>query len=183
MAKLAGIAGSLRKDSFNRALLAAAAKVVPAGSQLDILSIDDVPLYNGDDEVRDGLPDSVVRLRQQIQAADGIVISTPEYNAGVPGVLKNAIDWISRPAEGEGSVLSGKRLALMGATPGGLGTALSQAAWLPTLRSLRLVLWTGGGNYLLSRAGNEISDGELSPEKTALLEKFMAGFAGFVDQA
>jgi len=181
MAKLVGIAGSLRKSSYNRALIAAAKEAMPEGSELEVLSIDDVPLYNGDVEKASGTPDPVARLRKQIGAADGIVISTPEYNASIPGVLKNAVDWISRPVEGEGSVFAGKPLALMGATPGGLGTALSQTAWLPTLRDLRLVYWTGGGNFRLSRASEEISDGRLSESKMAALEKFMGSFAAFVD--
>ena len=143
--------------------------------------MDDVPLYNGDLEERNGIPESVQRLRRQIRDADGIVMATPEYNSGVPGVLKNTLDWISRPVENETSVLSDMPLALMGATPGGSGTALSQAAWLPTLRSLRLRLWTGGGNFLLSRAGHEITDGRLSDPKTEQLRKFVEGFVGFVD--
>jgi len=181
MTKLVGIAGSLRKASFNKALLAAARTVTPEGTELEILSIDDVPLYNGDVEERVGIPESVMRLRRQIREAEGIVMTTPEYNAGVPGVLKNTLDWISRPVEKESSVFSGKPLALMGATPGGSGTALSQVAWLPTLRNLRLRLWTGGGNFLLSRAGDEITDGQLSAAKTEQLTKFVEGFVRFVE--
>ena len=182
MANLAGIAGSLRKASFNRVLIASAKEAMPAGSGLQVLSIDDVPLYNGDIEAKSGLPDSVLQLRKQIAAADGIVISTPEYNASIPGVLKNVIDWLSRPVEDEASVFAGKPLALMGATPGGLGTALSQAAWLPTLRNLRVIYWTGGGNFLLSRASAEISDGRLSESKMDALKKFVDGFATFADR-
>jgi NAD(P)H-dependent FMN reductase len=166
--------------SYNRALLNAAAGVMPEGAELELLSINDVPPFNEDDERQFGLPDSVKQLRERIGRADGIVIATPEYNAGVPGVLKNAIDWLSRRVEGEGSIFSGKPLAMMGATPGGLGTALSQGAWLPTLRNLRLMYWTGGGNFMLSRAGSEFSDGALSPEKTELLATFMRGFVQFV---
>ena len=181
MAKLVGIPGSLRKQSYNRALLAAAVSVMPEGSGLDVLSIDDVPLFNEDVETASGVPDSVRRLRGQIASADGLVIATPEYNAGVPGVLKNTIDWLSRRVEGEGSIFSGKPLAMMGATPGGLGTALSQVAWLPTLRNLQLVYWTGGGNFLLSGASREFTDGQLAPEKLAALETFMRGFVAFSD--
>ncbi len=183
MAHMVGIAGSLRKASYNRALLNAAASVVPENSSFEVLSIDDVPLFNQDVEAEFGLPDSIVRLRKQIAAADGIVMSTPEYNAGVPGVLKNAIDWLSRWVEGENSILSGKPIALMGATPGGLGTALAQSAWLPTLRSLRMSLWTGGGMYNLSRAGDEFSDGKISDKKLQQLREFIASFAEHNDAA
>ena len=181
MANLAGIAGSLRKHSYNRTLLGTAAGVLPEGSGMSILVIDDVPLYNADIE-SEGMPESVLRLRAQIRAADGLVIATPEYNGGVPGVLKNAIDWLSRPVEGESSVFNGKPLAVMGATPGGFGTALSQAAWLPVFRTLRLSLWTGGGNYLLSRAAAEFADGKLSDARREALRKYMAGFVNFVEQ-
>jgi len=181
MARLAGIPGSLRKASFNRMLIAAAKHVTPPGSEFDILSIDDVPLFNEDEERALGSPAAVTRLRAQIRAADGIVISTPEYNGGVPGVLKNALDWLSRPVEGEGSVFSGKPVAMMGATPGGLGTALSQVAWLPTLRNLRLQLWVGGGIFTLSRAGAELTDGRLSDAKLAQLTDFIEGFVRHID--
>ena len=182
MAKLVGIPGSLRRDSFNRALLNAAAKLVPDGSELNVLSINDVPLFNEDVERDEGAPDSVMALRHAVAASDGIIISTPEYNAGVPGVLKNALDWLSRQVEGEAPVFTGKPLAMMGATPGGLGTALAQAAWLPTLRNLRVRYWTGGGNFTLSRAFAEFSDGELSDEKQEHLAKFVGGFCKHVDE-
>ena len=154
---------------------------MPDDSSLEVLSIDDVPLYNGDVEA-EGMPDSITRLRGQIRASDGLLISTPEYNAGVPGVLKNTLDWISRPVEGEGSVFAGKPVALIGATPGGLGTVLAQASWLPTLRNLRLIYWTGGGHYTLSRAGSEFTDGELSAEKTEALRKFVTSFVEFAGE-
>jgi len=126
MALLVGFAGSLRKDSFNRALIAAAAASMPAGSTLEVLSIDDVPLYNADVESTDGIPPAVVRIKDRIAAADGLVIATPEYNGGIPGIAKNVMDWASRPSEDIPRVFRGKPVALMGATPGGMGTAFSQ---------------------------------------------------------
>lgn len=99
MAKLIGIAGSLRKASFNAALLRAAVEVLPSGTELHIASIADIPLYNGDVESEQGLPPAVVQLKDQIASADGLVIVTPEYNNAMPGVLKNAIDWLTRPAQ------------------------------------------------------------------------------------
>jgi chromate reductase len=121
-----GIAGSLRRDSLNRALLRAAQELAPA--ELDIRIFDrlaEIPLYNADVE-REGDPEPVAAFKRAIAEADALLICTPEYNHGVPGVLKNAIDWASRPARG--SVLDGKPAAIMGASPGVTGTARAQSA-------------------------------------------------------
>jgi len=134
MTELVGIAGSLRHGSFNRALLRAASEVMPEGTRLSVLPIDEVPLYNGDIERDRGIPAAVQALKEAIRRADGLVIATPEYNGSIPGVIKNTIDWLSRPSEDIPLVLHGKPVALMGASPGRLGTVLSQAAWLPVLR-------------------------------------------------
>src|SRR4051812_8336068 len=106
MAHLVGIAGSLRKGSFNAALLRAAAQAMPASSELTIASIRDVPLYDGDVEAA-GVPAGVQRLKEQIASADGLLLATPEYNNSMPGVLKNAIDWVSRPASDIPRVFTG----------------------------------------------------------------------------
>jgi chromate reductase len=119
-----GFAGSLRRASYNRALLRAAADVAPARLRIAIHELDAIPLYNGDVELA-GVPASVRALRDAIRAADGVLIATPEYNHGVPGVLKNTIDWLSRPPRH--SALGGKVAALMGASPGMSGTMRSQA--------------------------------------------------------
>jgi chromate reductase len=117
-----GIAGSLRKQSFNRALLRAAQELTPEGARMDIFELDGIPPFNQDDE---GNPPAIVaNLRQQVRSADAILLVTPEYNYSVPGVLKNAIDWASRPY-GD-SAWNGKPVALMGATVGTLGTARAQ---------------------------------------------------------
>jgi len=91
-----GFAGSLRRGSYNRALLRAATELAPSALHIVIHELDGIPLYNGDIEAA-GAPESVVQLRDVIRKADGLLIATPEYNYGVPGVLKNAIDWLSRP--------------------------------------------------------------------------------------
>ena len=96
--KIVGMSGSLRASSINSGLLRAAADMTPAGHQIVIGSIRDIPLYNGDSEARDGIPPAVQELKELIAAADGLLIATPEYNNSLPGVLKNAIDWLSRPA-------------------------------------------------------------------------------------
>lgn len=117
-----GISGSLRQGSLNTAALRSCAALLPDGVTLSLADLAAVPLYNEDLRVQ-GLPPSVQQLREQIKAADAIVIATPEYNYSFPGVLKNAIDWASRPPE---QPFDGKPIALIGATPGGLGTSRAQ---------------------------------------------------------
>jgi chromate reductase len=181
MTKLVGIAGSLRRHSFNRALLAAAAASTPEGVTLEQLPIDAVPLYNADVESASGLPEPVRVLNRAIQAADGIVIATPEYNNGIPGVMKNVIDWLSRPDGERPHVLKGKPVALLGASPGGWGTILSQAAWLPVLRTLRMRLWVGDGPFYVSSAGKVIESGMVTDEALQQrLARYVAAFAEHV---
>ncbi len=117
-----GIAGSLRQGSYNRAALRAAERLVPESARLDIFDLAGIPPFNQDDE-RD-LPPRVAELKRSIRAADAILLATPEYNHSIPGVLKNAIDWASRPY-GDNS-WDGKPVAVMGASPGTLGTARAQ---------------------------------------------------------
>lgn len=117
-----GISGSLRKGSFNTAALHACSSLLPPGVTMSVADIADIPLYNEDVRAQ-GLPDAVQRLREQIRSADALLIATPEYNYSIPGVLKNAIDWASRPPE---QPFDGKPVAIMGATPGGLGTSRAQ---------------------------------------------------------
>ncbi len=120
--KILGIAGSLRKGSFNRMLLRAAQQVVPPDATLESFELDGIPGFNQDEERNP--PAKVVELKAKVRAADAILIVTPEYNYSVPGVLKNAIDWASRPY-GE-SAWSGKPVAIMGASVGATGTARAQ---------------------------------------------------------
>ena len=122
--EVVGFAGSLRRGSYNRALLRAATELAPSALHIVIHELDGIPLYNGDIEAA-GVPPSVVQLRDAIRQADGLLIATPEYNHGVPGVLKNTIDWLSRPPRD--SALNGKVAAVMGASPGMTGTARGQA--------------------------------------------------------
>ncbi|HKU77457.1 MAG TPA: NAD(P)H-dependent oxidoreductase [Pyrinomonadaceae bacterium] len=120
--RILGIAGSLRRESYNRAALRAATQLVPEGATLDIFELDDLPGFNQDDEQNP--PDKVVELKRRIREADAILFVTPEYNYSVPGVLKNAIDWASRPY-GD-SAWNGKPAAIMGASIGAIGTARAQ---------------------------------------------------------
>jgi chromate reductase len=119
-----GIAGSLRRASFNRGLIRAAVELAPAGLVVTAYDLADIPMYNGDVEAL-GDPEPVAAFKRAIAEADALLIATPEYNHCVPGMLKNAIDWASRPARA--SVLTGKPVAIMGASPSGSGTARAQA--------------------------------------------------------
>lgn len=120
MTKLIGIVGSLREASINRQMLRALQSLTPEGVTLEEYSLADVPLYNADL----GEPTAVAALKAAITTADGVLFVTPEYNYGIPGVLKNAIDWASRPAYA--SVLAHKPVAMLGAAPGVVGTVRAQ---------------------------------------------------------
>ena len=122
--RVVGIAGSLRRASLNRALLCAAQRLATPALHIEIESIADLPMFNADVDA-EGPPDAVGRLRASVQAADALLLVTPEYNHGVPGVLKNAIDWLSQPLHG--SPLEGKPTGIMGASTGLAGTARSQS--------------------------------------------------------
>jgi chromate reductase, NAD(P)H dehydrogenase (quinone) len=180
MAKLIGISGSLRKQSYNTALLRCAATLLAKGSTLEIKSIGDIPLYSGDIEEKSGLPASVSALKQSIQAADGIVIATPEYNGSIPGVLKNTLDWLSRTNLDKLNVLSGKPVALMGATPGGMGTTNAQVACLQVFRALRMRLWVTNGALTVSAAHQKF-DQEGALTDAAVREQLQNYLAGFIN--
>lgn len=181
MTTLIGISGSARRGSFNSALLRAAAAAMPADAELRIESIAQIPLYNGDVEAEQGIPAPVARLKDAIAAADGLLLVTPEYNNSLPGVAKNAVDWLSRPPADIARVFRGKPVAIAGASPGGFGTVLSQNAWLPVFKTLGADLWSGG-RLLVSRAGTvfdaqgDITDAAVRDN----LAKFLAGFVAFV---
>ena len=180
MITVMGLAGSLRRASYNAAVLRAAASLMPSESELRIESIAGIPLYDGDDEAAHGVPDLVSRLKEAITAADGLLLVTPEYNNSIPGVAKNAIDWFSRPVRDIARVFGGKPVAIAGASPGGFGTILSQNAWLPVFRTLGADLWSGG-RLLVSRAGQFVdANGEITDAATRdNIRKFMEGFVAY----
>ena len=182
MTRILGISGSLRAGSFNTALLRAAQQVAGDGIEFEIASLHGIPLYDGDAEARDGEPDAVAALKRKVMAADGVILSTPEYNNGMPGVFKNGIDWLSRtsPVGNIPAVFGGRPFALIGASPGGFGTILSQNHWLPVLKTLGVQLWAGN-RLMVSRAGGVFdAEGNMTDEKVReQLAGFMQGFAEF----
>jgi chromate reductase len=157
-----GIAGSLRRDSYNRAALRAAGELLPEDTTLEIFDLDDIPIYNQDDEQPP--PARVVELKERIRAADALLIATPEYNYSIPGVLKNAIDWASRPY-GD-SAWAGKPAAIMGASVGMFGTARAQY----DLRKMFVFLDVHAINQPEVMIGNAAerfdAEGNLTDEKT-----------------
>lgn len=181
MTRIIGISGSLRKGSYNSAVLRAAAGLVPADCELKIESIAGIPLYNGDDEAQSGIPSAVTRLKDAIASSDGLLIVTPEYNNSIPGVIKNSIDWLSRPGSDIPRVFKGRPAALAGASPGGFGTILSQNAWLPIFRTLGVDLWSGG-RLLVSRVSGSVdAEGEINDDAVREnIRKFMHGFAQYI---
>lgn len=184
MTTILGISGSLRRGSCNTSLLRAAAALAPEGTTLDIASLQGIPLYDGDLEAESGLPEAVRALKDRLAAADGLLLATPEYNNSIPGVLKNAMDWLSRPGGKVERVFTDRPVALMGATPGFGGTLLAQAAWLPVLRTLGTRAWFGG-RMQVSNAGKVFdAEGALIDDKVrGQLQSFITGFVQFIHPA
>jgi chromate reductase len=156
------IVGSLRQGSYNRAVLRAVEQLAPAGVQVREHPLGDIPLYNGDVE-RQGLPEPVADFKAAIGAADALLILTPEYQHGIPGVLKNALDWASRPPRE--SPLQDKPVAIMGASPGMTGTARAQSQLRQTLayNACRIL---PPPEVLISRVHERVEDGVLTDETT-----------------
>jgi NAD(P)H-dependent FMN reductase len=179
MTRILGISGSLRAGSFNTALLHAA-RSLATGVELEVATLHGIPLYDGDLETSQGIPKAVAALKERILAADGLLLATPEYNNGIPGVFKNAIDWLSRPSADVPRVFGGRPCALIGASPGGFGTILAQNAWLGVLRTLGTRHWSGG-RMLLSRAAQAFdAEGQLVDENASKqLKAFVTDFAAF----
>lgn len=179
--RVLGISGSLRRDSYNSALLRAAAERLPAGAELvEFERLREIPPYDADVEAEEGVPEAVAALREAIRSADAVLVATPEYNHSIPGVLKNALDWASRPA-GE-SALMGKPAAAIGASTGMFGAVWAQA-------EIRKVLGAMGGRVVedelpVPRAQEHFEGGrlELTPEQSAQLEELLAKLVSEVEE-
>jgi chromate reductase len=178
--KVLGISGSLRRDSYNHALLREAAERLPAGAELvEFERLREIPPYDADLEA-EATPPAVAELRQAMRDADAVLVATPEYNHSIPGVLKNALDWASRPA-GQ-SALTGTPAAVVGASTGMFGAVWAQA-------ETRKVLGALGGRVLedelpVARAAELFRDGrlDLSPEQSQQLEDLLSELVAEVEQ-
>jgi chromate reductase, NAD(P)H dehydrogenase (quinone) len=181
MTRILGISGSLRRGSYNTALLRAGAPLLDAGAELEIALLHGIPLYDGDLEAAEGLPQAVRDLKARVISCDGLLFATPEYNNGTPGVFKNAIDWLSRPVSDIPQVFGDRPVAVIGASPSGFGTILAQDAWLPVLRTLRLFPWFGG-RVMVSHAAKAFNEaGELVDETVrGQLRDCLRGFVRFI---
>lgn len=174
-----GFAGSLRRGSLNKALLAAAQELTPAGMTIEVFDLAGVPLY--DDDLRQaGLPEAVATLRAGIAAADAVLIATPEYNFSFSGVVKNAIDWASRPPD---QPFAGKPIAILGASPSRLGTARAQYQlrqcfiYLDGRVMNRPELMLGDARQAFDEAGRLIE-----PKAREHLAAFLAALADFAGE-
>lgn len=188
MIRIAGICGSLRAASYNRGLLRVAAASVPEGASIEVVEIGGLPLFNEDIE-KPSWPEPVMAFRRALWAADAILFVTPEYNAGMPGVLKNAVDWASRfegsnrsAPEGESrkTPLQATPVATMGATPGTLGTARSQTQLRASLLATNVRLMPTPECYV-GTAKAKFENGELVDE--ASRRSVAAVVAGLVEWA
>ncbi len=182
MTRILGISGSLRAGSFNTALLRAAQALQLEGVELEVVTLHGIPLYDGDLEQREGIPAAVAALKEKVVASQGVLLATPEYNSSLPGVLKNAIDWLSRPPGDIGRVFGDRPFAVTGASASGFGTILAQDAWLGVLRHLGARQWAGA-RLMVSHAGNAFdAGGALTDEGVRKkLGDFVARFAEFAD--
>jgi NAD(P)H-dependent FMN reductase len=181
MARIIGISGSLRRGSFNTALLRAAAEVAPAVVTLEVRTLHGIPLYDADIENGPGIPEVVTRLKDEIASSDGVLLVTPEYNNSIPGVFKNAIDWLSRPDADIARVFKGRPVAIMGASPGRFGTTLSQSAWLPVIRTLGMRPWLDERLLLFEARKMFDADGKLTDEHTReRMVRFVQGYCAFI---
>lgn len=179
--KVLGIAGALRAASLNRKLLAEAARLAPAGLVLEVAEFRGIPVFDEDEEAQ-GMPEAAAALRAKLEAADALLIATPEYNHGVPGGLKNAIDWLSRRVGGR-QPFAGKPCGTMGATQGTGGTIMAQAALRPSLQLLGARVMYSPGVYVSGAGGKFGEDGRLTDAATEkALAGYMAAFAEWTER-
>ena len=179
--RVLGISGSLRRDSYNHALLREAAERLPAGAELvEFERLGEIPPYDADlEEI--GVPEPVEALREAIRGVDGVLVATPEYNHSIPGVLKNALDWASRPAGR--SAMNGKPAAVVGASTGMFGAVWAQAETRKVLGALgaRVV----ESELPVAKAADLYRDGrlELPPQQAEQLEENLAELVAAIEEA
>ncbi|HSW93458.1 MAG TPA: NADPH-dependent FMN reductase [Gammaproteobacteria bacterium] len=174
MFKIAVIVGSLRKDSFNRRLALALDKLKHPSLAFSFLKIEDIPLYNQD--LDDHLPEPVIRFKKEIKEADGILFVTPEYNRSIPGVLKNSIDWGTRPYGT--NVWAKKPMAAIGTSPGVIGTAVAQSHLRSIMVALDAIYFGQPEIYLVYKEGLIDQDFNITVEATrTFLQGFLDGYA------
>ncbi len=177
--KILAIGGALRKESTNAALLRALQPLAPSGMEIEIATLHGIPLYDGDVETESGKPESVIALDRRITEADGVIIASPEYNFSIPGVLKNAIDWLSRKSQ----PFNFKRTGIMGASSGNIGTARVQYHLRQTLQSLGAIVMPKPEIFVARSAEKFDESGMLTD--TALeqsLTKWLGAFHDWVEK-
>ena len=176
--RILGIAGSLRAGSFNRSLLRAAVERAPEDMTIEVFDLAAVPLYNGDVEAA-GDPPGVAAFKQAIAATDGVLMATPEYNHGVPGVMKNAVDWASRPPRQ--APLESKPVGLIGASPGITGTARGQSQLRQAFEFTNSYCMPQPELLMFKAHEKFDAEGKLIDEQTAeFLEKYLVAFGDWV---
>jgi len=175
-----GLCGSLRKGSYNRRLLELARSMAPEGMSIEIYKgHHDFPVYDGDDEDRDGIPAPVVELREMVRDADGVLVASPEYNFSIPGGFKNAIDWLSR----ERQPFTDKPMAIMGASIGPVGTARSQYHLRQSMAALGAIFMPRPEIFVGSAAKKFDEDGAFTDEiGTKLIGDLLAAFRKWILQ-
>jgi chromate reductase len=173
-----GISGSLRRGSYNTSLLRTMQAVLPPGMTLEIVTPIGIPIYNGDDEDATGVAPSALELIGRIRIAHAVVIATPEYNFSIPGGLKNAIDWVSRVKQ---QPFRHKRVGIVGASQGPIGTARSQYHLRQTLQALEAYVMPRPEVFVSNAASKFAADGTLTDEPTRkVLETWLKGFDRFL---
>jgi len=177
--RILGIAGSLRKASWNRGTLRAAQQLCPAGATIEVFELDGIPGFNQDEERNP--PQKVVELKNRIRGADAILFVTPEYNYGLPGVLKNAIDWASRPY-GKNS-FDGKPTAAIGTSGGAVGTAAAQQHLRSILAYLNVILMGQPEGYITYKKDMVDDQGQVADESVRkFLQLYMDKFTAWVER-
>ena len=174
--KILAITGALRKDSYNTQLLKAVQELAPKDMEIELVTLHGIPLYDGDEEDKHGVPAIVKALQEKVRQADGIIIATPEYNFSVPGVLKNATDWLSR----SGNPFKWKRVGVMGASQGPVGTARAQYHLRQNLNGLEAIVMPKP-EIFVATADKKFVNGQLTDEDTKkVIKTWLAAFKDWV---